>query len=94
MKDKIQIKGQIKSKLKSILTQKGINRKSLAEETGVLNSTVHELYKEYPTKLDLEAMLAICKYLGLEKISSMIEIETKAEVDSTSPKKKGSRTGT
>ena len=51
--------------LKGILDERGIRVRKLAEETGVNEQTLYSLIRRGGTKMDIESLLAICKYLGV-----------------------------
>ena len=63
--------------LKSILDERGIRVRRLAEETGINEQTLYSVIRRGSSKMDIEALLAICKYLGVSP--EIFDPETEAE---------------
>ena len=53
------------SVLKSILDERGIRVRRLAEETGINEQTLYSVIRRGSSKMDIESLLTICKYLGV-----------------------------
>lgn len=56
----------IGKKLSEILEQKGVNPNELAEDTGISSSTIYSIIKRDNSKIDIQALLKICKSLGVK----------------------------
>jgi len=56
----------IRCRLSVILGEKKLKVAEVARETGVNKNTVHRLYNETATRIDLEATEKLCRYLNVE----------------------------
>ncbi|GLR62575.1 helix-turn-helix domain-containing protein [Marinospirillum insulare] len=56
----------LKCRLSIILGEKKINVAELSRETGVNKNTLHRLYNETATRVELDAIAKICTYLDIE----------------------------
>lgn len=56
----------IGKKLFEILEQKGVNPNELAESTGISSSTIYSIIKRDNSKIDIQALLKICKALNVK----------------------------
>lgn len=65
----------IRCNLSKILGQKRIKVAELARETGVNKNTIHRLYNETATRIDIEVIEKLCCYLEVD-IGELFEIIT------------------
>ena len=56
----------IRCRLSVILGEKKLKVAEVARETGINKNTIHRLYNETATRIDLEATEKLCRYLGVE----------------------------
>lgn len=63
----------IRCNLSKILGEKRIKVAELARETGVNKNTIHRLYNETATRIDIEVIEKLCNYLEIE-IGELFEI--------------------
>lgn len=63
----------IKCHLSSILGEKKIRVAELSRDTGINKNTLHRLYNETATRVDLEVLEKLCLYLDV-KIEELLEV--------------------
>lgn len=56
----------IRCRLSIVLGEKKLKVAEVARETGVNKNTIHRLYNETATRIDLEAVEKLCRYLDIE----------------------------
>ncbi|MBE9156004.1 helix-turn-helix transcriptional regulator [Nodosilinea sp. LEGE 06152] len=61
--------------LAKLMEERGLSQASLAEATGLSPNTVGKLYRNQFSRIDMETIVTLCKYLGCQSISELIEIE-------------------
>ena len=64
----------IKCYLSRILGDKKLKVAEVARDTGINKNTLHRLYNETATRIDLEVVEQLCRYLDIE-IGELFEIE-------------------
>ncbi|MFD2654500.1 helix-turn-helix domain-containing protein [Gracilibacillus thailandensis] len=57
---------RVKSNLKSILDERGVSIRKLANETGLKFETVRRLYNDQTKQYQRDSIGAICVYLSIE----------------------------
>jgi putative transcriptional regulator len=63
----------IKCHLSSLLGEKKIRVAELSRDTGINKNTLHRLYNETATRVDLEVLEKLCLYLDV-KIEDLLEV--------------------
>ena len=63
----------IKCYLSRILGDKKLKVAEVARDTGINKNTLHRLYNETATRVDLEVVEQLCRYLDIE-IGELFEI--------------------
>ncbi|MBU2869740.1 helix-turn-helix transcriptional regulator [Colwellia sp. E2M01] len=63
----------IKCHLSTILGEKKIRVAELSRDTGINKNTLHRLYNETATRIDLEMIEKLCKYLEIQ-IEDLFEL--------------------
>lgn len=64
----------IRCRLSVVLGEKKLKVAEVARETGVNKNTIHRLYNETATRIDLEAIEKLCRYLDVE-VGDMFVLE-------------------
>lgn len=62
----------IKCHLSRLMGERKLKISDLAKKTGLHRNTITLLYQETATRVDLEAIEALCKYLGVQ-VSDLFE---------------------
>ncbi len=63
------------SHLQQLMSDKGIDQKTLALKTGLSPTTVGKVYHAQFNRIDNRTVKALCLYFGLKSISELIEIQ-------------------
>jgi len=63
----------IKCHLSKILGDKKLKVAEVARETGINKNTLHRLYNETATRVELDVIETLCRYLDVE-IGELLEI--------------------
>ena len=63
----------IRCNLSRILGEKRLKVAEVARETGINKNTIHRLYNETVTRIDIEVIEILCRYLGVE-IGELFEL--------------------
>lgn len=63
------------SHLQKLMSDKGIDQKTLASKTGLSPTTVGKIYHAQFNRIDNHTVKTICLYFGLKSISELIEIQ-------------------
>ena len=64
----------MKCHLSKILGEKKLKVAEISRETGIDRNTLHRLYNETATRVDLEVIETLCHYLDVE-IGELFEVE-------------------
>lgn len=64
----------IKCHFSRILGEKKLKVAEVARETGINKNTLHRLYNETATRVELDVIETLCKYLNVE-IGELLEIQ-------------------
>lgn len=64
----------IKCHFSRILGEKKLKVAEVARETGINKNTLHRLYNETATRVELDVIETLCKYLDVE-IGELLEIQ-------------------
>ncbi|QGS49001.1 helix-turn-helix domain-containing protein [Shewanella putrefaciens] len=64
----------IKCHFSRILGEKKLKVAEVARETGINKNTLHRLYNETATRVELDVIEKLCKYLDVE-IGELLEIQ-------------------
>lgn len=64
----------IKCHLSKILGDKKLKVAEVARDTGINKNTLHRLYNETATRVELDVIETLCKYLNVE-IGELLEIQ-------------------
>lgn len=68
---------KLNSKLALILKERGITQRTLAQKTGLSPTTVNKLCRNYFDRVDCNTVLQICKFLQIEDLNYLFEIDWK-----------------
>ncbi|MCJ8268029.1 MAG: helix-turn-helix transcriptional regulator [Psychrosphaera sp.] len=68
----------IKCYLSRILGDKKLKVAEIARDTGINKNTLHRLYNETATRIDLEVVEQLCRYLNIE-IGELFEIKEEVQ---------------
>jgi putative transcriptional regulator len=68
----------IKCHLSTLLGQKKLKVAEVARDTGVNKNTLHRLYNETATRVDMEVIEKLCLYLDIS-ISELFSIEVEKD---------------
>lgn len=63
----------VKCYLSRILGDRKLKVAEIARDTGINKNTLHRLYNETATRVDLEVVEALCRYLSIE-VGELFEI--------------------
>lgn len=63
------------SKLPELMSQRGLDQKTLAAKTGLSPTTVGKLYRGHFDRIDNHTVKTLCLFFGLKSISDLIDIE-------------------
>jgi putative transcriptional regulator len=63
----------VKCYLSSIMGDKKLKVSEISRDTGINKNTLHRLYNETATRVDLEMVEQLCRYLNI-KMSDLFEI--------------------
>jgi putative transcriptional regulator len=63
----------VKCHLSKILGDKKLKVAEVARDTGINKNTLHRLYNETATRVDIEMIEVLCKYLDIE-VGELFEI--------------------
>lgn len=63
----------VKCNLSRIMGEKKLKVAELSRETGINKNTLHRLYKETATRVDLEVIDTLCRYLEID-IGELFEL--------------------
>ena len=66
----------IKCKLSTLLGERKLKVAEVARDTGINKNTLHRLYNETATRIDLEVIEKLCLYLDIE-IEDLFNIENR-----------------
>lgn len=70
----------IKCHLSRILGERKQKIAEVSRETGINRNTLHRLYNETATRVDLEVIEILCRYLEIQ-IGELFELETRNAED-------------
>lgn len=63
------------SKLPDLMSQAGLDQKTVAARTGLSPTTVGKIYRGHFDRVDNHTVHTLCRFFGLKTISDLIEIE-------------------
>lgn len=69
----------IENKLSEVMGRKRLKISDVIEMTGLARNTVAELYHGRAKRVDLETLDKLCKALGCESLSEIVEFRQEAE---------------
>lgn len=65
---------KLKSKLPTLMSDKGVDQKTVAAATGLSPTTVGKLYRSHFDRIDNHTVIRLCKYFGIKTLDQLIEI--------------------
>ena len=68
----------IKCHLSRILGERKLKVAEVARETGINRNTLHRLYNETATRIELDAIETLCRYLQIQ-LGELFELEKDTE---------------
>jgi DNA-binding Xre family transcriptional regulator len=63
------------SKLPELMSQRGLDQKTLAAKTGLSPTTVGKIYRGHFDRIDNHTVKTLCTFFGLKSINELIDIE-------------------
>ncbi len=64
----------LRSKLSGLMEQEGIDQKTLAEQTGLSQTTIGKIYHGRFSRIDNHTLIALIKRFKLQSLDGLIEI--------------------
>jgi DNA-binding Xre family transcriptional regulator len=74
---------KLKSKLPALMSDRGVDQKTVAAATKLSPTTVGKLYRSHFDRIDNHTIVQLCKYFEIKSLDQLIEIVWEDEDDIT-----------
>jgi DNA-binding Xre family transcriptional regulator len=65
---------KMKSKLPALMSNKGVDQKTVAAATGLSPTTVGKIYRSHFDRIDNHTVTQLCKYFDIKNLDQLLEI--------------------
>jgi DNA-binding Xre family transcriptional regulator len=65
---------KLKSKLPALMSEKGVDQKTVAAATKLSPTTVGKLYRSHFDRIDNHTIIQLCKYFEIKSLDQLIEL--------------------